>query len=181
MTKKTENNVLSTEKLQELGNLIALTVKNDASNSLAKLQNYYNIYLDLEYETDKNVYEQNVAFVCEIGKISTDTWKKKRSNFNSAFNYKIDVLKLKSENELRKLISEVVKGTKRVLKNGKVKTDVANSAKIEAEKVEIQAVNENEIIELLANPDFKKAMDFVEKNGVLKATFMKAWAKYQAK
>jgi hypothetical protein len=92
----------------------------------------------------------------------------------------LNVDKFESEATLQKALKAVKGGTKKVLKNGNVKTDVANSAKIEAEKIEIQAVNDNEIISLMAMSEFKTAVKFLDENGILKATFMKAWAKHQA-
>ena len=175
-----EINGLSSAELTKVAELVLKTVTADKANALSQLQNYYMVYLKLEKESDKKVYAENVKYVCKVGTISESTWSKKRSLFNQCIKTGLSVDKFESEATLQKALKAVKGGTKKVLKNGNVKTDVVNSAKIEAEKIEIQAVNENEIIELLANPEFKNAMKFVEKNGILKATFMKAWAKYQA-
>jgi len=171
---------LTSVELQKVAELVLKTVTADKANALSQLQNYYSVYLKLESEGDKKAYAENVKFVCRVGTISESTWSKKRSLFNQCIKMGLNIDKFESEVTLQKALKAVKGGTKKVLKNGNVKTDVVNSAKIEAEKVEIQAVNENEIIELLANPEFKNAMKFVEKNGILKATFMKAWAKHQA-
>ena len=171
---------LSQTELQTVGDLVLKTVNEDEANDLAKLRNYYTVYLALEKEADKKVYAQNVKFICKVGTISESTWSKKRSLFNQCTKTGLNVDKFGSETKLQKALKAVKGGTKKVLKNGNVKTDVANSAKIEAEKVEIQAVNDNEIISLMAMSEFKTAVKFLDANGILKATFMKAWAKHQA-
>jgi hypothetical protein len=171
---------LSQTELQTVGDLVLKTVNADKANALSQLQNYYSVYLALEREADKKVYAQNVKFVCKVGTISESTWSKKRSLFNQCTKTGLNVDKFDSEATLQKALKAVKGGTKKVLKNGNVKTDVANSAKIEAEKVEIQAVNDNEIISLMAMSEFKTAVKFLDANGILKATFMKAWAKHQA-
>ena len=181
MSKKNEIIGLTELELTNVANLLFKTVTADKQNALYQLQNYYSIYLSLEVESDKKKYAENVSYICKIGQISESTWSKKRSLFNQCTKMGLNVDKFESEATLQKSLKAIKGGTKKVLKNGNVKTDVLNSAKIQAEKVEIQAVNENEIIELLANPEFKNAMKFVEKNGILKATFMKAWAQHQAK
>jgi hypothetical protein len=171
---------LSNAELQTVGDLVLKTVNEDEANDLAKLRNYYTVYLALEKEADKKVYAQNVKFICKVGTISESTWSKKRSLFNQCTKTGLNVDIFGSETKLQKALKAVKGGTKKVLKNGNVKTDVANSAKIEAEKVEIQAVNDNEIISLMAMSEFKTAVKFLDANGILKATFMKAWAKHQA-
>tara|TARA_R110002050_G_scaffold137_3_gene924 strand:- start:3421 stop:3996 length:576 start_codon:yes stop_codon:yes gene_type:complete len=171
---------LSTIELQKVAELVLKTVTEDEANELSKLRNYYTVYLKLELESDKKVYAENVKFVCKIGRINENTWSKKRSLFNQCLKMGLNVDKFGSETTLQKALKAVKGGTKKVLKNGNVKTDVANSAKIEAEKIEIQAVNDNEIISLMAMSEFKTAVKFLDANGILKATFMKAWAKHQA-
>jgi hypothetical protein len=167
-------------ELSNVANLLLKTVNADKKNALYQLQNYYSIYLSLEVESDKKKYSENVAYICKIGQISESTWSKKRSLFNQCIKQGVNVDKFDSEAMLQKALKAVKVGTKKVLKNGNVKTDVKNSAKIEAEKVEIQAVNENEIISLMAMSEFKTAVKFLDDNGILKSTFMKAWAKVQA-
>ena len=122
-----------------------------------------------------------MAIIAKLAGISIGRWANLQSRFNKALKYKLDVTKYISDKSLEDDIRALVQGDKKVLKNGKVINDVKGAAKNVADKVEIQAVNENEIIELLANPEFKNAMKFIEKNGILKATFMKAWAQHQAK
>ena len=171
---------LSTIELQKVAELVLKTVNADKANALSQLQNYYMAYLKLETEGDKKNYAANIKFVCRVGTISESTWSKKRSLFNQCIKMGLNVDKFESEATLQKALKAVKGGTKKVLKNGNVKTDVANSAKIEAEKVEIQAVNDNEIISLMAMSEFKTAVKFLDANGILKATFMKAWSKFQA-
>jgi hypothetical protein len=179
---KNQNQIigLSTLELQKVAELVLKTVTADKANALSQLQNYYMVYLKLELEADKKVYAENIKFVCKVGTISESTWSKKRSLFNQCIKMGLNVDKFESEATLQKALKAVKGGTKKVLKNGNVKTDVANSAKIEAEKIEIQAVNDNEIISLMAMSEFKTAVKFLDENGILKATFMKAWAKHQA-
>ena len=171
---------ISILEIQSVADLILATVTADKSNALLQLQNYYTAYLKLELEGDKKNYAQNVKFVCRVGTISESTWAKKRSLFNQCVKQGLNVDKFESEATLQKALKAVKGGTKKVLKNGGVKTDVAGSAKIEAEKIEIQAVNDNEIISLMAMSEFKTAVKFLDANGILKATFMKAWSKHQA-
>ena len=171
---------LSVLELEQVAELVLSTVTADKSNALLQLQNYYSVYLKLESEGDKKVYAENIKYVCKVGTISESTWAKKRSLFNQCIKMGLNVDKFESEATLQKALKAVKGGTKKVLKNGNVKTDVANSAKIEAEKIEIQAVNDNEIISLMAMSEFKTAVKFLDANGILKATFMKAWSKHQA-
>ena len=179
--KKSEQIIgLTTVELQKVAELVLKTVTEDEANELSKLRNYYTVYLKLQKESDKKVYAENVKFVCKVGRIHENTWSKKRSLFNQCIKMGLNVDKFESEIKLIKALKAVKGGTKKVLKNGNVKTDVANSAKIEAEKIEIQAVNDNEIISLMSMSEFKTAVKFLDSNGILKATFMKAWAKYQA-
>lgn len=171
---------LSQTELQKVAELVLKTVTADKANALSQLQNYYMVYLKLETEGDKKVYAENIKYVCKVGTISESTWSKKRSLFNQCIKQGVSVDKFESEATLQKALKAVKVGTKKVLKNGNVKTDVKNSAKLETEKVEIQAVNENEIISLMAMSEFKTAVKFLDDNGILKSTFMKAWAKVQA-
>ena len=178
-TKKVTENAISEEQLKGIAFLINETVMLDKKNSIIQLQNYYTVYLSLEKEGDKKAYTDNVKKICEISSITENTWAKKRSLFNQATKLKINIMNIPSETKLQDEVKAIKAGSKKVLKNGGVKTDVAGSAKIQEEKVQIQAVNENEIIELMSSAWFKTAMVDIEKSGVSKATFMKAWAKSQ--
>ena len=178
-SKKVTENAISEEQIKGIANLINETILADRGNSILQLQNYYTVYLALEKEGNKKVYAENVKKICSITDITENTWAKKRSLFNQATKLKINVTNIPSEARLQAEVKAVKLGTKKVLKSGSVKTDVAGTAKLQEEKVQIQAVNENEIIELLASAWFKNAMKDIEKSGVSKATFMKAWAKSQ--
>lgn len=171
---------LTTVELQNVAELVLSTVNADKANAKSSLQNYYTVYLKLESEGDKKNYASNIKFVCRVGTISESTWSKKRSLFNQCIKQGLNVDKFESEQSLQIALKAVKGGTKKVLKNGGVKTDVIGSAKVEAEKIEIQAVNDNEIISLMAMSEFKTAVKFLDANGILKATFMKAWSKHQA-
>ena len=177
---KNQENALSSANLQQISELIGATLLADKENELLQVQNYYSVYLMLEKEQNKENYKANVAKVCEGHDIKIKTWANKRSTFNTAIKYGVNVELILSEKKLIEATKAIKYGDSKVLKNGKVKTDSVGTAKNVAEKREIQAVNENELIELLANPEFKRCMDFIEKSGTLKATFMKAWAKHQA-
>ena len=180
-SKKVTENAISEEQLKGIANLINETVLADKNNAIIQLQNYYTVYLSLEKEGNKKVYAENVKKICEISHITENTWAKKRSLFNQATKLKINISNIPSEAKLQAEVKAVKTGSKKVLKNGKVKTDVAGTAKIQEEKIQIQAVNDNEIVELMAATWFKNAMADIEKSGVSKATFMKAWAKSQVK
>ena len=138
------NLTLSAEKLQEVANLVLTTVKADKSNSLLQVQNYYSVYLSLEAESDKKKYAENIKFVCKVGTISESTWSKKRSLFNQCIKTGLNVDKFESEASLQKALKAVKGGTKKVLKNGGVKTDVSGTAKIEAEKIDAELETDEE-------------------------------------
>ena len=128
---KKSNQIIGLTELElaNVANLLLKTVNADKKNALYQLQNYYSIYLSLEVESDKKKYSENVAYICKIGQISESTWSKKRSLFNQCIKQGVNVDKFESEAMLQKALKAVKVGTKKVLKNGAIRTDVKNSAK----------------------------------------------------
>ena len=145
------------------------------------LKNNYQSFIILEQETNKIKYKENAEKVCASVGISLKSWSNKRATYNQAIKNCIDINKFVSQNSLIEAVASVKGGTKKVMDNGTVQTDIVAMANKNNEKIEIQAVNENEIVALMASKWFKNAMIDIEKSGVSKANFMKAWAKVQTK
>lgn len=173
-------NLVSTEEIINATKLLKDGKKALINADAIDYENNCKVYLILKKETNKIKYLANAEAVCSDSGVSIGNWMTKRATFNVALKNGLKLQNFTSQKQLLDANKDLKVGTKKVQKNGKLVQDVKNSAKIQAEKVEIQAVNENEIISLMAMSEFKTAVKFLDDNGILKSTFMKAWAKVQA-
>ena len=163
----------------DLDNVVTLLKEGISVKKTSDSIDYMNncdVYLILKQETNKIKYLENAEKVCKESGLPIKNWMTKRSTFNVALKNGLKFEDFTSQLQLIDANKAIKIGTKKVQKNGKLVTDVKNSAKIVANKKVIQAVNENEIIELLADADFKIAMKAYIAKGWSKENLMKAIA-----
>lgn len=122
-------------------------------------------------DTQKNRIIKEVVKEC---KISENTVLKRVSMINSAIKKGLKPSKFPSFNAMETAKGNITKGTHKACKNGAVMTDKAGAAKIEENKVVVQAVNENEILALMANPKFAEFKKEFEKMDWKLQNIMKA-------
>jgi cellobiose-specific phosphotransferase system component IIB len=174
-----ENLVKNLVSIEEINNVVTLLKEGISVKKTSDAIDYMNncdVYLILKKETNKIKYLENAEKVCKESGLPIKNWMTKRSTFNVALKNGLKFEDFTSQLQLIDANKAISKGTKKVQKNGKLVKDVKNSAKIQAEKIEIKAVNENEIIELIADADFKALMKAYLSKGWSKANLMKAIA-----
>lgn len=182
--KKVEKNleVKNLVSVEDINNVVTLLKEGISVKKTSDFIDYTNncdVYLILKKETNKIKYLENAEKACKESGLPIKNWMTKRSTFNVALKNGLKFEDFTSQLQLINANKAIKVGTKKVQKNGKLVQDVKNTAKIQAEKVQIQAVNENEIIDYIADSDFKIFMKSYIEKGWNKANLMKAIAKFE--
>tara|TARA_R110002096_G_scaffold368745_1_gene561998 strand:+ start:276 stop:833 length:558 start_codon:yes stop_codon:yes gene_type:complete len=182
--KKVEKNLEAKNlvSIEDINNAVTLLKEGISVKKTSDAIDYMNncdVYLILKQETNKIKYLENAEKVCNESGLPIKNWMTKRSTFNVALKNGLKFEDFTSQLQLIDANKAIKEGTKKVQKSGKLVQDVKNTAKINAEKIEIQAVNENEIVQYIADSDFKIFMKSYIEKGWNKANLMKAIAKFE--